>query len=302
MSDKVFVTNIQRYCTDDGPGIRTTVFLKGCPLTCKWCHNPETHFAKPQLMQRNQKCFICGKCVEACPQKARTLTDSGIEINRTLCNLCGKCEEICPAGAVEISGKAMSTDEILEVVIRDKPYYDKSGGGLTVSGGECASFPDFTLELLSKAKENGIGCAVETSGYGKREFFEQAIKLGTLFLFDIKEIIPEKHKELCGVDNGLILSNLGFLFENGADVIIRLPLIPGINDGDDDLDLLYDFLKSHEGKFQKAQIMPYHSMGTGKSKALSEEALEIDKALYENKCAKCHQRWQSHLKKYFNLE
>lgn len=301
MSDKVYVTNIQRYCTDDGPGIRTTVFLKGCPLRCKWCHNPETHLPHPQLMQRNNKCFSCGKCIDICPSNCRKLNTEGITVNRSDCILCGKCADICPASACEICGKEMTADEVLETVLKDKVYYDTSKGGMTVSGGECALFPEFSLSLIKLAKENGINSAIETSGYGDKSFFDSANKLGVTFLYDLKEMNKEKHKQLCGKDNELILSNLLFLFENNADVIIRMPLIPGVNDDDDDLTLLYNFLSEHKDKFRYAQIMPYHSMGIGKSEALSKESFHIDEELSNNKCASSHERWKSYLKEFFNL-
>ena len=229
------MTNIQRYCVDDGEGIRTTVFLKGCPLRCVWCHNPETYSAIPQLMQRREKCTSCGKCVTVCPAGARTVTADGVIIDREKCTVCGKCAEVCPASACEVCGKEMTVAEVIAAVERDKIFYETSGGGLTVSGGECSLHPEFTLALISAAKERGIGTAIETCGFGKSGFFREAAELGVSFLYDIKEIAPGKHKRLCGADNALILENLEMLSGMGADMTVRIPLIPGVNDSDGEL-------------------------------------------------------------------
>lgn len=295
MMNEIFITNIQRYCTDDGPGIRTTVFLKGCPLRCKWCHNPETHSVKPEIMQRNDKCTRCGMCAAVCPAGARTVSGDGITVDRNKCILCGKCAEVCLNSAAELCGKAMTPAEIINEVVRDKIFYSTSGGGMTVSGGECSMFPEFTLELIRLAKERDIDVCLETSGYGDSSFFKNAVSLGVTFLYDLKELNPDKHKRLCGVDNKRILDNLDMLFDNNAKVIIRLPLIPQVNDEDEDLELLASYLKANKGKYQSFQIMPYHALGISKSKSLGKEYLSVDKDLSADECKKCIDRWNSKL-------
>jgi len=292
------VTNIQKFCVDDGPGIRTTVFLKGCPLRCLWCHNPETHRSSPELMQRDHKCVGCGKCVPACPSGARGiyLTEGGGAIalvDRAKCNVCGKCATVCPTKACEVCGEEMTVETVLAKVARDKLFYKTSGGGMTVSGGECAASPDFTLALIRGAKEMGISAAIETCGYGSPDFFREAAELGTLFLYDLKEMDDGRHKVLTGVSNARILENLSMLMDMGADIIIRMPLIPGVNDSDEELEALAVFLEENRGRYIEAEIMPYHALGNGKSLALGREEFLVDKELSANECAACRDRWNA---------
>lgn len=296
MKSKAVISSIQRYCLDDGPGIRTTVFLKGCPLRCLWCHNPETHRRVPELMQRDHKCTACGRCVVVCPKSARALHLEGdtpyITVDRSRCITCGKCAEVCPAQACEICGKEMTVDEVMATVVRDRIFYKSSGGGgMTVSGGECAAQPEFTLELLSAAKDKGISRAIETCGFGSADFFRKAAELDTLFLYDLKEMNSERHRELTGQDNSLILENLLMLMDMGARIHIRMPLIPGVNDSDSELSALADFLCEHRGRYELCQIMPYHSMGNSKMEALGREKFLVDAELSKNECAACRDRW-----------
>ncbi len=267
------VFNIQKFCLYDGDGIRTCVFLKGCSLRCIWCHNPEGLDRAPTLSFNKQKCSLCGRCLTEC--SARTIDNATLKIDRENCVKCGKCMEICLNDANEIIGKKMTVQEVLDEVLKDKMFYDTSGGGLTVSGGEPSYQPEFTLEILTLAKENGISIAIETCGIGPRDFYKKVANLGTTFLFDIKCLDPIRHTEFTGTDNSHIMSNLQYLMNRGADIIIRLPLIPDCNDSDEDISKLSKFLNHNKGHYRYAEIMPYHALGIGKSEKLGTTATYI---------------------------
>lgn len=262
------VFNIQKFCLHDGDGIRTTVFLKGCPLRCLWCHNPESASREVQLAFNARKCTACGRCLAVC--RARSVADGRLILDRADCAACGKCAEACLNGANELVGREMTAAEVMDEVLKDKIFYG-ADGGLTVSGGEPSYQPDFTLELLTLAKESGITRAVETCGSGSRDFYAKAAALGTTFLFDLKCMDPARHKKLVGADNLHILDNLRYLFSAGADVILRLPMIPGCNDSDADIAELAAFLKEHEGSYRYAELMPYHPLGVGKAERIGND-------------------------------
>lgn len=260
------VFNIQKFCLHDGDGIRTNVFLKGCPLRCIWCHNPEGLERTPSLSFNESRCTGCGRCLPGCP--AREIKDGKVTVDRSKCTLCGKCVKACLSGACEIIGKERDARDVMREVLKDKIFFDNSGGGLTVSGGEPSYQPEFTLELLRIAKDAGIGIAVETCGTGSRDFYEKAADLGVTFLYDLKCMDPVRHKKFTGADNGKILDNLEYLFSRGADVIARIPLIPGVNDTDGDIDALCRYLTDHDKKYRYAEIMPYHKLGVGKARKI----------------------------------
>ncbi len=286
------IFNIQKFCLHDGDGIRTCVFFKGCPLRCIWCHNPESLEKSPALSFSRQKCSSCGKCVNLC--SARTAENGRLEIDRTECTACGKCTEICLNDANEITGKEMTASQVMDEILKDKMFYDTSGGGLTVTGGEPSYQADFTLELLTLARNSGISVAIETCGIGSREFYEKAADLGTTFLYDIKCIDPEKHRRLTGADNAHIMANLNYLTDRNADIIIRLPLIPDCNDSDEDIAKLADFLNKNKGQYRYAEIMPYHTLGIGKAEKLGKEsAYAHDSASQTDKS-----RWRSQFSSY----
>ena len=257
------VFNIQKFCIHDGDGIRTCVFLKGCPLRCIWCHNPESLDKAPSLSFNNEKCSSCGRCINVCD--CRTIENGALLPDREKCKKCGKCVDVCLNDANEIIGREVTAAEVVSEVMKDRIFYETSGGGITVTGGEPSFQADFTLDILRLAKAEGISLAVETCGIGSQDFYKQSAEIGTTFLFDIKCIDSEKHRKLTGADNKHIMSNLRYLMDSGADIIIRLPLIPGCNDSDEDIAKLCAFLNKNKGRYRYAEIMPYHSLGTGKA-------------------------------------
>ena len=258
--------NIQRFCIHDGDGIRTCVFLKGCPLRCVWCHNPEGLTAEPTLSFDVRKCTVCGRCLAVCA--ARKIENGIVRIDRAKCTLCGRCADVCLRDANELIGREMTAQEVMAQVLKDKVFYAASGGGLTVTGGEPSMQAAFTLDILTLAKHAGISAAVETCGIGSRDFYEKAAGLGTTFLYDLKCMDPARHRRLTGADNAQILSNLYYLMDAGADLILRLPMIPGCNDRSEDIAALSDLLLAHKGRYRYAQIMPYHALGTGKAEQI----------------------------------
>jgi len=279
MSEKIpFVSNVQAYSIQDGPGIRTTVFLKGCPLQCKWCHNPENINPYLEVYYRNIKCTQCGKCLEVCSdgaifppipiQEARQ-KDSGYQkINRDLCTRCMKCVEVCPSEALTIAGEEWELEQLLEEVRKDIMFYLDSGGGMTISGGEPTMFTDFSIELLKGSKEWGIDTCVDTTAYCKWENLEKLLPYTTLFLLDIKHMNSQKHKKGTGVSNELIIENAKKLAESGATIRIRIPIVPGFNDTKEELEEIAKFAKSLGSAVQGVDLLPFHDYCVGKYEQL----------------------------------
>lgn len=256
--NKAIIFDIQRNSFVDGPGIRTTVFFKGCNLKCAWCHNPESQSAKPQMMFYKDKCTGCGKCKSVCPYHLEQ------------CELCGKCTFYCPVDARMVCGKEHTADEVLKEVLKDKAFYETSGGGVTFSGGECMMQIEPLTEMLKMCKENGIHTAVDTAGHIPFESFEKILPYTDLFLYDIKIFDSQKHKQYVGVSNELILENLKKLFERKAKLWIRIPIIPDVNDSIEEIQKIKDFLKTI-GTAEKIELLPYHAMGENKYRAISKE-------------------------------
>ncbi len=265
---KGLIFDIQRLSLHDGPGIRTTVFLKGCPLRCLWCHNPESRSSTPQIAFYKTKCIGCGRCIQACTNDA--IVQNEQRIDRAKCKACGGCAEACPSEALQLIGRVANVAEVLKTVMRDEPFYSSSGGGVTLSGGEPLHQFEFSHALLKAFKENGLHTAVETCGHGPWTKLRELAELTDLFLYDIKVIDPEKHKKLCGVDNAVPLENARRLAELDIEVIYRTPIVPGLNDSGDDLRLLGEFILSLPSE-RKLALMPYHGIGSGKYEALAME-------------------------------
>lgn len=258
------IFDIQRFSIHDGPGIRTTVFMKGCPLRCVWCHNPEGISGEPLLSFLPNKCIGCGYCLRVCPEGAHRLDNDGTHvIDRARCTVCGKCTEECYAGALELVGREATVQEVLDEVLRDKPFYETSGGGMTLSGGEPLTQLEFTAALLEGGQRSDLHCAVETCGHVDFARFERILPDTDLFLYDIKETDPERHVEYTGVDNARILQNLRKLHDRGAAVLVRLPIIPGLNDRDDHFRALAKLAESLPG-LEGFEVLPYHRLGTSK--------------------------------------
>jgi len=261
------VFNIQHYSIHDGPGIRTVVFLKGCPLACRWCCNPESISRSPELGFRQTLCNGCGECVPVCPQHALTLNKepTTLIIDRQLCINCGTCVTACVRGALTIYGKRMSVAEVVDDVVKDAPFYRRSGGGATISGGEPCMHPSFLVRVLKGCREAGIHTAIETCGYVNERFFSRLLEEVDLVLFDLKLMDSDKHYIATGKRNERILSNARFLTRSGKAVRFRMPLIPGVNDSADNLKQLADFLAT-VGQ-PSVEFMPYHQFGRGKYSA-----------------------------------
>lgn len=309
--NKGTIFNIQKFSIHDGPGIRTTVFFKGCPLSCKWCHNPEGQRLEQELIIIDSRCLGCGMCIPVCPKGAlgpgttissynhqiniRAIdettagkTDQTIKVDRVnqsdipdtfdtantvitvnriatvrqKCKVCGKCAAICPAAAREIAGKEVTPDWVMKEILKDRVFYEQSGGGVTFSGGEPLMQPEFLCDLLKRCKDEHINTAVDTSGYAPWEVVEQVAALADIFLYDVKIMDPDRHVKYTGVSNTLILDNLSKLSQVHESVIARMPIIPGVNDDEKNIRDTGKFLLKHN--LREVNILPYHNIGSDK--------------------------------------
>ncbi len=263
------IFNIQRFSLHDGPGIRTTVFLKGCPLSCIWCQNPEGISRDPQKIRHFQKCIGCYSCFEQCPQGAVKKGPAGPLVDSDLCCNCFYCAEVCPAAAVEKAGQTVTAEELLAELLKDRLVFEESGGGVTFSGGEPFMQPEFLIEMLRLLQQEGVHTSIETCGYTPWPNLKQALALTDLFIYDLKLIDDDQYKKYTGVSGNSILLNLKKLISSGVEIQVRMPLIKGINDNKLSLEKAADYLL--EAEIEYIELIPYHNYGEAKYEKIGRE-------------------------------
>jgi pyruvate formate lyase activating enzyme len=266
--DDGLIFDIQKYSIQDGPGVRTLVFFKGCPLRCAWCSNPEGQNGFPELMRVDQKCIHCGKCLQRCKNGALSVTPEGqLAIDRDRCKRCGSCAETCYAEAMKMTGRYVTVEEIMPFLERDRAYYEESGGGITLGGGDPLAQPEFAERLLRSCKEHGLDTAMETSACFPWETVRKVKDYVDLFLIDLKMMDDERHREFTGVSNEHVLDNLRRLTDEGHGVRIRMPVVPGYNDGEDNMRATFAFAKGLKGS-PGVELLPYFNLGLSKYQQL----------------------------------
>ena len=268
--DNSLVFDMKRYAINDGPGIRITIFLKGCPLSCAWCHNPESQSSEVQLLYTHGKCIGCSECVRVCRQSAASISSNGIFTDSDLCVLCGDCTEVCPTKARELAGKLIGVEEVMTAIEKERVFFEQSGGGVTFSGGEPLSHPDLLIKLLDMCGEKGIHRVVDTAGLASTDILLSVAERTDIFLYDLKMMDSEKHLKFTGVRNEKILENLQLLAAGGADIIIRIPLIKNVNDDSENITQTALFIASLSGEKKTINILPYHNIAVGKYKRMGE--------------------------------
>jgi len=270
MEQSGLIFDIKKYAINDGPGIRMTVFLKGCPLQCSWCHNPESISPHIQKMYNGDKCIGCRSCIEVCPENACTLTPEGITTNKALCSNCGNCAEVCPTKATEMSGKYMTREEIVELAEKERVFFEESEGGVTFSGGEPLQQADFLIPLLDELGRRNIHRAVDTTGFTATSTLLEVAKRTDLFLYDIKMMDSTRHKKYTGVGNEKIHKNLRILADVGAIINIRVPCIAGVNDDDKNMEETALFVSTLAGAKKTVNLLPYHNTAANKYRRLGQ--------------------------------
>ena len=273
MAETPYIFNIQKFSTHDGDGVRTTIFFKGCPLRCMWCHNPESQHYYKELIFHHHKCTACGRCVAKCKQGANSIVDGKIVFDRSKCTACGVCTDWCITEARELAGKEYTVDALVKEAMKDKIFYEQSGGGVTLSGGEvmASQHMDYVEEVCRKLHENGVSVFIDTSGYTDYENLKRILPYVDVFLYDIKVMDPEGHKKYIGVYNSLILENLKKLSDEGAGLYIRLPIIQQVNATDEHIESVIHFLKENNIHARQVNLLPYHDIGKGKYASLDME-------------------------------
>jgi pyruvate formate lyase activating enzyme len=264
------VFDIKKYAIHDGPGIRTTVFFKGCPLKCRWCHNPESWSMHPELGFRRGRCAKCGRCVEVCKEQAISLAENGPVTNAAECTVCGECVSACLNNAREIIGQEMTVSQVVSEIKKDAIFYDQSGGGATFSGGEPLMQGEFLLALLKQCRNQGIHTVVDTTCHAELQIIQQVARHTDLFLCDLKHMDGTVHKDFTGVENDLILYNIRWLSNAGKRITIRIPIVPGFNDDRSNIEMTAEFVRSL-GNVTRIDVLPYNSGGKEKSARLTTE-------------------------------
>lgn len=265
MCDTAVIFDIKHFAVHDGDGIRTTVFFKGCPLRCRWCHNPEGLSFAPETAFYSHKCTGCGACAAVCPQGAHRMENGMHVFDRARCSACGACARACPAGALALYGRRVSVEELLPELLEDEAFYASSGGGVTLSGGECLCQADFCAYLLKELKKNGISTAVDTGGFVPRRAIEAVMPYTDVFLYDVKAVEPMRHKAGTGADNALILDNLRYLDSHGCASEIRFPSVPGYTDGEEAAVRRFAAGLKHT---RGVRVLAYHGYAASKYAAL----------------------------------
>jgi len=269
--EKGLIFDIKKYSIHDGPGIRTTVFFKGCPLKCWWCHNPEGQSYKPELVHDKNKCIKCLKCIATCNNKALNFDKNAyLVINEKKCNLCGICVSACPSQALEIIGKSIDPESILNEILKDSIFYEESNGGVTISGGEPLAQPKFLKSLLHQCKKHNLHIVIDTCGYAPSKFLSEIKGLVDLFLFDLKILDEKKHIKYTGKSNRLILNNLKLLLRYNKNIIIRIPLIPNITATNENIIDIINYLQPYKSSIT-ISLLPFHNLGEAKYDKLRRE-------------------------------